>query len=169
MGLGRLQPGLLIFEAHRHQPSTPVMALIQIVAITTPEQQAAMRHVRDEVFVKEQHVPPALEMEHDAESHLYLLLEDGLPAACGRWRIASQKDGVPQAKIERCAVLWNYRKLGYGKRMVQYLISQIPPTYGIYLHAQTHAKAFYERLGFRQQGSLFFEADIEHVRMQLNR
>jgi predicted GNAT family N-acyltransferase len=145
------------------------MAVIQIVAVTTPQQQAGMRRVRDEVFVKEQQVPPALEMEHDADSHHYLLLEDGQPVACGRWRIAGQKEGVPQAKIERCAVLWGHRKLGYGKRMVQYIIGQIPAQYGVYLHAQTHARQFYERLGFKPDGDLFFEADIEHVRMRLKR
>jgi predicted GNAT family N-acyltransferase len=33
------------------------------------------------------------------------------------------------------------------------------------LHAQVHARAFYERAGFRSVGEVYLEAGIEHVGM----
>ncbi|MFQ5464138.1 MAG: GNAT family N-acetyltransferase [Phycisphaerae bacterium] len=33
------------------------------------------------------------------------------------------------------------------------------------MHAQTHARGFYQRLGFEARGERFIEADIEHIEM----
>jgi predicted GNAT family N-acyltransferase len=35
----------------------------------------------------------------------------------------------------------------------------------VYLNAQLHARAFYERLGFSPYGDVFLEANIEHIGM----
>ena len=34
------------------------------------------------------------------------------------------------------------------------------------LHAQLHAAPFYERLGYKAVGSIYLEADIQHVSMR---
>ena len=36
---------------------------------------------------------------------------------------------------------------------------------GVTLHAQTHARPFYERHGYRARGKPFMEVGIEHVKM----
>ena len=38
----------------------------------------------------------------------------------------------------------------------------------IFLHAQCHAESFYARFGFHRVGSIFSEANIEHVKMVLH-
>jgi len=37
----------------------------------------------------------------------------------------------------------------------------------IAIHAQCHAEKFYEALGFRRIGGIFEEANIPHIRMEL--
>ena len=142
--------------------------VVSFVRIETPDQLQAALHIREAVFTQEQQVPAALERdEHDVLSATsvqhYLVVADGKPVATGRWRLA----GPGQAKVERCAVLWSYRKLGYGRRLMQGLIAAVPAELGIYLHAQARSVPFYEKLGFKRQGDPFFEADIEHLKMRL--
>jgi len=36
----------------------------------------------------------------------------------------------------------------------------------VFLHAQVHAVAFYEKAGFQVQGAVFDEAGIPHLRMR---
>ncbi len=149
---------------------------IAFIPIATADHLQAALHIREVVFTQEQQVPAALERDaHDAPTsttaHHYLLQAGGKPVATGRWRLVSPAhsglDAPAQAKIERCAVLWSYRKLGYGSRLVQGIVAAIPPELGVYLHAQARSIPFYERLGFQQEGDAFFEADIEHVKMRL--
>lgn len=136
-----------------------------LVAVTTNAQYEAMKAIRHQVFVVEQNVPPDLEQAQDDKSHLFLLLQDNQHIACGRWRPTTENS----AKIERCAVLAQYRGKGVGNMLVQKIIEQIPPTYKVYLHAQIHAKSFYQKLGFIPEGAEFTEADILHIKMVLNR
>jgi predicted GNAT family N-acyltransferase len=37
---------------------------------------------------------------------------------------------------------------------------------GVELHAQTHARSFYQQLGYAAYGDLFSEAGIEHISMR---
>jgi predicted GNAT family N-acyltransferase len=123
----------------------------------------AMHGIRRRVFVEEQQVAPELEFdEHEAAAHHYIGRLGALPIACGRWRITAEG----KAKIERCAVLPDYRGQGYGRALVQYLLNDMPSGYPVYLHAQDQAIPFYEALGFVSEGEAFYEAGILHRRMR---
>ncbi|NET39807.1 MAG: GNAT family N-acetyltransferase, partial [Cyanothece sp. SIO1E1] len=71
------------------------------------------------------------------------------------------------AKIERMAVLAAHRRQGLGTKIMatalDFLSQQHIPT--VKIHAQLAAKDFYQKLGFEQQGEVFEEAQILHVRM----
>jgi len=116
------------------------------------------------VFVNEQRVPEDLEIDqHDPLAWHAVVFENQQAIATGRL--------LPSGKIGRLAVLRPYRGQGVGTAIVESLIqfgmqNQITQ---FYLHAQTAAQGFYERLGFKAKGSNFHEAGIEHIKMVLNK
>lgn len=120
------------------------------------------RAVRHKVFVEEQHVDPALEYEHDEEAHHYLLCMGRKSIATARWR---EVNG--EIKLERFAVLPQFRSRGFGKViLLEVLIDVLPLLKPIYLHSQVKAVRFYERNGFTTEGEIFMEAGIEHYTMR---
>src|SRR3954447_13451067 len=81
--------------------------------------------IRDKVFVEEQGVPK--ELENDAydespEACCHVLLKyNGVPAGTGRW---ISYDNKQTAKIQRLAVLAEFRGKGFGKSLLQELEQQ---------------------------------------------
>jgi len=121
-----------------------------------------IRRVRDEVFIREQSVPPELEFDDrdDACRHV-VAYRDDLPVATGR--IDLEREG----KIGRVAVVSTERRRGIG-RLVMAELENVAREAGlarVTLHAQVTAAAFYERLGYAAQGDEFEEAGIPHVAM----
>ncbi|MDT0123092.1 GNAT family N-acetyltransferase [Paenibacillus sp. RRE4] len=122
--------------------------------------------IREEVFVKEQNVP--LEDEFDDYDHLdgqcehILVYFNELPAGTGRIII---RDGV--GKLDRICILKPYRRYGLGKLIVTSL-EEIAENKGISkvkLHGQTHAEAFYHKLGYQTTSDVFMEDGIPHYLM----
>ena len=119
--------------------------------------------IRENVFVKEQQVPPELEYDgFENESHHYLLFYNDEPIATARWR--KTENGI---KLERFALLPEYRDKGIGTILLQRVMKDVSP-FGktIYLHAQLKAVPYYERVGFVKKGDIFVEAGIEHYLME---
>jgi predicted GNAT family N-acyltransferase len=118
--------------------------------------------IRTAVFVQEQGVDPTLEYdEHDTESHHYLCKHDGKAIGTGRWRETAE--GI---KLERFAVLANYRNQGIGALILKKMLEEILPLKKtVYLNAQLTAVAFYQKHGFVVQGEVFYEANIGHLKM----
>ncbi|AYL95759.1 GNAT family N-acetyltransferase [Mucilaginibacter celer] len=117
--------------------------------------------IRYEVFVIEQNCPPDLEIEHNEDSTHFLATVDGQPAGACRWR--KTENGY---KLERFAVLKNFRGYGLGQEMVKAVLADLPVDADyVYLNSQTHAVSFYKKLGFEESGPEFEEAGIKHYRM----
>ncbi len=117
--------------------------------------------IRREVFVGEQNCPPELEWEHEEESNHFLATVDGVPGGASRWRKTDKG-----YKLERFAVLKNFRGKGVGQALVQAVLNDLPPEADyIYLHAQVDAVNLYERFGFVKTGPEFEEAGIRHYKM----
>ena len=60
------------------------------------------------------------------------------------------------------------RRTGVGRALLDLLVQRaadrgLPE---VELHAQVHARAFYERAGFTAFGEVYLEAGIEHVGMR---
>lgn len=126
------------------------------------EAQAAIRHVRDEVFVREQGIDAREEYDdHDGHCTHVVIIVAGIPVATGRL------DVKQQGRLGRIAVLANYRGRRLGERVVGEL-ERLALAAGLtqcWFHAQVAAIGFYERLGYRSEGSEFIEANIPHIRM----
>ncbi len=125
--------------------------------------RAVLMKVRFRVFVEEQHVPPSLETDDRDPFCIHLLVfEDHEAVATGR--IDLDQDG----KIGRVAVLAAKRRQGIGAAIMARLheIGKRNGLNKVWCHAQVTAVPFYERLGYRIIGETFYEAGIEHVRME---
>lgn len=119
--------------------------------------------IRTKVFVDEQKVPIAIEMdEFDATSNHILASWNDQPAGTARWR--ETECGM---KLERFAVLKPYRGMGVGSQLVTYILNRIDHAVPIYLNAQESVIDFYSTHGFKVTGDRFFEADIPHKKMIL--
>ena len=119
--------------------------------------------VRSEVFVVEQNCPPELEWEFEDESTHFLATVNNDPAGAARWR--KTEKGY---KLERFAVLKNYRQLGIGQLLVKTVMADLPRDADyIYLHAQIAVISLYEKFGFQKEGEQFEEAGIQHFKMRL--
>lgn len=120
-----------------------------------------LRALRQAVFVAEQGVPLEIELDgRDPECRHLLARCAGVPVGCVRM--------LPDGHIGRMAVLAPWRGCGIGRRLLAAMLEQAAAAglRGVWLHAQVHALAFYERLGFRAEGPEFDEAGIRHRLMR---
>jgi len=125
----------------------------------------SLRHIRDEVFIREQNVPIEDEWDDkdEAAAHFLAVSDQGNGIGCARVLIEESA-----FHIGRVAVLMEYRKQGVGRKLMQHVLSwgrQQNPKYDVYLHAQTTRTGFYQHLGFIEQGDIFMDAGIEHIEM----
>ncbi len=121
-----------------------------------------IRRVRLTVFVVEQRVPEALELdERDPHCLHVLAMIDG--QAVGTGRIDLDSGG----KIGRVAVIATHRCRGVGSELMSALhrIALRRGLRTVWCHAQVSAAPFYTRLGYSMAGPTFEEAGIQHVRM----
>jgi predicted GNAT family N-acyltransferase len=144
---------------------------------TSPVDFAAAFLIRHQVFVVEQGVPIALELDdHDDEDgtdHV-IAVDEGEVIAAGRlvkeppgFEGVDVADGAV-AHLGRLAVSDRHRGRGLGVALVR-AIEQRAQERGlrvIYLSSQSHAVAFYERLGYAAYGEEFDDAGIPHRHMR---
>lgn len=122
--------------------------------------------IRNRVFVEEQKVSREEEYDsHESESVHYLLYAGEQPIGTARMR--ETRDGV---KLERFAVLPEYRNKGAGSVLVHHVLQEARKLkLPVYLNAQVPAMNVYSRAGFKAVGELFYEAGLPHYRMELER
>ena len=119
--------------------------------------------VRKKVFIQEQKVPSAIEMDgNDLECYQFLAKYEDQPIGTARLR--------KYGKIERVSVIKQYRGLGIGMKIMEIVLTKAHclGINEIYLHSQMESKYFYENIGFAIIGESFLEADIEHIKMVYN-
>ena len=93
-----------------------------------------------------------------------MLFEDKTPCATARYR--KTEKGI---KLERFAVLKQYRKKGYGNKILKRILEVLKHNKDdIYLHAQVQVVDFYKKQGFIKKGDIFSEAGIQHYKMIYN-
>ena len=157
--------------AVRGRPASPLSVTVSIRPALTEADWAAVRAVRQRVFVEEQACPPEEEWDaHDAPGargrsvHHVLAEADGVAVGCARWRAAGGA-----AKLERFAVLPEARGRGVARALVARTLADARAAghRRFALHAQTYAAPLYAAFGFRETGAPFTEAGIEHVKMTL--
>jgi predicted GNAT family N-acyltransferase len=142
--------------------------MINVLPISNPSDLETAFAIRQKVFVEEQHVDAREEYdEYERISTHFLARAEGTPCGTARWRRTS--NGV---KMERFAVLPDFRGKGVGKALVKAVLDDIfsqqpEPIERIYLHAQVTAMPLYAGFGFIPVGPMFEEAGIQHYKMVL--
>lgn len=123
--------------------------------------EAAIRAVRETVFVVEQGVPEDLEWDGLDPTCAHVLAWNAHGAAIGTARM--QVNGT----IGRMAVLKNWRGRGVGHALLHTLLdlAERQGLSRVTLSAQTHALGFYERAWFHVVGEPFMDAGIPHRKM----
>jgi predicted GNAT family N-acyltransferase len=121
--------------------------------------------IRRQVFVVEQEIDEKLEIDnHDKESNHVLLFQNRVPIGTARYR--ETEKGY---KLERFAVLKEYRSSGVGEKMLNaILLKIIPERKPVYLNSQDSAVNFYLKNNFNIKGECFFEAGVKHWCMYFN-
>ena len=129
-----------------------------------PQDADLVRAVRQQVFIIEQGIDPALEWTGDDQEFLCVLALDAdqNPIGTGRVKVESET-----ATIGRMAVLKPFRGAGVGAAILSRLI-EIGKAEGankFELSAQVSAIAFYQKHGFVASGDVYLDANIEHRKM----
>jgi predicted GNAT family N-acyltransferase len=128
----------------------------------------ALSQVRFSVFVREQGVPPEIEMDGldgDAARCVHAAATDSSNVVIATGRLVLDP---PVPRIGRMAVLKTWRGNGVGVALLETLCEEARRRgFGeVRLHAQTHAAPFYFKRGFLSHGSEFVEAAIPHLEMR---
>lgn len=133
--------------------------------ISRTDDLATCHALRRIVFIDEQGVSEAEEVDGlDGEALHVLATLDGKALGCARILMS---DGA--AKIGRVCVLKQARGTGLGAAIIEACLDVARDQPGVTkakLGAQTHALAFYEKLGFAAFGPIYDDAGIPHQHME---
>ncbi len=138
-----------------------------MIHIAVTRDIAACRQLRRTVFIEEQGVSEADEVDDLDDEAIHLLAtQNGTPIGSARLLIQGHI-----GKIGRVCVLAEGRGTGLGAALMQAAVAELRRHPGVTkakLGAQTHALGFYERLGFQAVGDVYSDAGIPHRDMVLD-
>ncbi len=121
--------------------------------------------LRLEVYVDEQKVPLELELDDDDRTAVHFAAVEG-GEVVGTARLV-YRDGT--AKFGRLAVKAIHRGKGIARQLLAVTIEHVKTAgaHTMFLDSQTVATGLYARFGFVEEGGVFMDAGIEHIRMVL--
>lgn len=139
---------------------------LSLKPVVSPMDMWHATNIREIVFRKEQNVPyEEDEIENEQlESKTYLIYLKDKVIGTIRYREIEER----LFKVERFAILKEYRNKGYGKQAFIYFTNKIVEAYNpctITFNAQEQTIPFYEKCGFSGEGDIFLEAGIRHLKM----
>ena len=134
--------------------------------VTTPMDMMNVLNIRNIVFVGEQNCPYDIEVvpSEEEEAKHFLIYYKETPVGTIRYRDMGDRT----YKIERFAILKEFRGHGYGKDAFLYLVAKLEENFNpctIYFNAQYQLFDYYKALGFTEEGETFYEANIKHIKM----
>lgn len=120
--------------------------------------------LRVEVFVVEQKCPyPEIDGKDYEATHIYLENEGEI--------LAYARVYEEEGEVHIGRVIAKERRKGHGSLILNEAIKAACEKYQaekIIIEAQTYAKEFYEKVGFKQRSQTFLMDDIEHIKMVLD-
>lgn len=126
---------------------------------------ATCQRLRRVVFIEEQGVSEADEVDGRDTSAIHLLAVEGdVPVGTARLLVKGST-----GKIGRVCVLPQARGAGLGAALIKKALDVLRAQPGLteaYLGSQSHATGFYEKLGFAVEGEEFDDAGIPHRHMR---
>jgi predicted GNAT family N-acyltransferase len=135
-----------------------------IAIVKWSDKQVELTSVRRAVFIEEQNVPESIELDGRDSDCFHVLASNTKGRPVGTARMDRK------GKIGRMAVLYDYRRRGIGRKMIQALMDY-GKEYAItdfHLSAQITATGFYKKMGFEPFGEEFIEAGITHINMKFS-
>ena len=136
--------------------------------VRTKEALEKCFEIRNTVFVIEQNVPIEEEIDglDSLDANCIHILATVNEIEAGTLRIIPKAN--KEFKIGRVAVLKEFRKHKIGLKMMNFAEKVIKNSGGneVILEAQLQARGFYERLGYCEEGEIFQDAGIDHIKMR---
>ena len=134
--------------------------------VNSKEEMDKSYAIRTKVFCEEQKI--SKEIEFDNLDHLcsHFLIFDNKKAIATA-RVRRKEENI--YKIERVAVLIEFRKLKVGSTLIKNIIQQfikLNDNISLILYSQVTVKDFYKSLNFISYGDEFFEDGIPHIAME---
>ena len=132
---------------------------MKVVVAKTQREILDNSYVRGQVFIVEQEIDWEIEFDGlDPECILLTAYDEDVAVGAAR---------LYKNKVGRVATLKEYRGKGIAtlimKKIEEYAKENSIPL--LKLHAQLYVKDFYLNLGYIQEGEIFQEADIDHIKM----
>lgn len=122
-------------------------------------------NIRNKVFGEEQKIDRAVDFDRlDNNAKHTIVFYGNKVIGCARIRLIKNR-----VKLERIAILKEYRGKGFGVELMRYLVSYAKKKKAkeIYFHSQYYIKDFYKKCGFKIRGKPFPEAGVKHIEMYL--
>jgi ElaA protein len=144
--------------------------IVELFDIGDADRMSRALAIRLRVFVEEQGVPPDEEIDaHDRDdaAAVHALVTGAAGTAIGTGRYYVSEPGVVQ--IGRMAVVPEARGTGAGAALLRALVAEARRRgfRRAHLHAQVHAREFYVKNGFFDDGPTLWDAGILHQPMSL--
>ncbi len=155
--------GLTLILTGVYTPSVFTQDQRSIRIAQTQAELIALMRLRIRVFVLEQGVPIALELDpFDADARQFIVQVGDEYVATAR--LVTQ---AARGRVGRMAVDRRFRHQGIGRALIESIIltAREQGLTTLELHAQEHAVVFYEKMGFETVGEAFVEASIPHWSM----
>lgn len=122
--------------------------------------------IRAQVFQFEHGVEEESELDgHEHISHHYLAYVDGEAVGTARWRMTLGG----KVKLERFAVLKEWRGMGVGAALCETILANIPSGPDVFLEALEEVTGFYGKFGFENEGECYLAEGLLHRKMVLRR
>ena len=118
--------------------------------------------IRETVFIEEQKFKIEFDDTDDIATHIVMYIDNNPVGCC---RLYKQEN---EYHIGRIAVLKPYRGTGYGEKILLEAekVAKKMGADSISLSAQVRASGFYEKLGYKKHGEIYFDEYCEHIAMK---
>ena len=124
--------------------------------------------LRAEIFIVEQNCA-YLDIDNYDLKALHVLGFDNSNEIIAYARLLPKGYYHQEAGIGRVLINKKVRKLGYGKLLMNFAISETMNHFNtdeILISAQLYLKFFYTNLGFKAEGETYLEDEIPHIKMR---
>ena len=134
---------------------------IKVKIINTKKEYEMCLAIRRQVFILEQNISKKIETDDYLVNITHILAISKEKAV----RTTRYRRTDSRIKLERFAVLKQFRNLDIGKVLVLFILEKLKNEKFIYLIAQESVIGFYDNLGFDPDGEFFYEVEIPHQKM----
>ena len=118
--------------------------------------------IRETVFIEEQKFKIEFEETDDIATHIVMYIDNNPVGCCRLYKRENEYH------IGRIAVLKPYRGKGDGEKILLEAekVAKEKGADSISLSAQVRASGFYEKLGYKKHGEIYFDEYCEHIAMK---